>query len=72
MKHLIKAILWLLFALLMVVCCVIEVINQNWLILVGCITAFVFDIIDASIEFSAWARERDKKDARKTEEGSEV
>lgn len=68
MSHLTKAILWLLLALLMIFCCTVDIINQNWFALVVCIIAFVFDIVDASIEFSAWARELGKKEARKTEE----
>lgn len=72
MSHLTKAILWLLLALLMVFCCVIDVINQNWFALVICIIAFVFDIIDASVEFSAWAREQGKKAARKIEKDKDI
>jgi Flp pilus assembly protein protease CpaA len=72
MSHLTKAILWLLLALLMIFCCVLDVINQNWFALVVCIIAFVFDIVDASVEFSAWAREQGKKDARKTEEDDDT
>jgi hypothetical protein len=72
MSHLTKAILWLLLALLMIFCCVLDVINQNWFALVVCIIAFVFDIVDASVEFSAWAREQGKKDARKTEEDNDT
>lgn len=68
MSHLTKAILWLALALLMAFCCVIDIKEQNWFALVICIIAFVFDIVDASIEFSAWAREQGKKAARKTEE----
>ena len=67
MSHLIKAIFWLILSLLMLFCCVVDVIEQNWLLLIISSTAFVFDIIDASIEFSAWAREQGKKDARKSE-----
>lgn len=67
MSHLTKAILWLVFALIMVFCCVIDVITQNWFALVICIIAFVADIVNASTEFSAWAQEQDEKDARKTE-----
>lgn len=68
MSHLTKTIFWLLLALLMVFCCVIGVINQNWFALVICIIAFVLDIINTFVEFSAWAREQGKKDARKIEE----
>ena len=67
MSHLTKAISWLVLALIMVFCCVIDVINHNWFALVICIIAFVLDINNASTEFSTWARERGKKDARKTE-----
>lgn len=67
MSHLTKAILWLALALLMVFCCVIDVIRQNWFAFVACVIAFVFDIIDASIEFSAWAREVGRKEAQKKE-----
>lgn len=72
MSHLTKAILWLALALLMAFCCVIDVMNQNWFALVACIVAFVFDIVDASVEFSAWAREQGKKDAKKTEEDNDT
>lgn len=72
MSHFTKAILWLLLALLMIFCCVLDVINQAWIALAMCIIAFVFDIVDAAIEFSAWAREQGKKDARKTEEDNDT
>lgn len=63
MNHLKKAIVWLLLALLMVVCCVMDVMIQNWLMLVGCIIIYVFDIIYAYNEFAAWAKEQGcKKD----------
>lgn len=68
MSHLIKAIFWLLLALIMIFCCIINIITQNWFVLVITITAFVFDIIDASVQFSIWAREQGKKAATKTEE----
>lgn len=67
MSHLTKAILWLALALLMAFCCVVDVIEQNWLLLIISSTAFVFDIVDASIEFSAWAREQGRKEAQKKE-----
>ena len=67
MSHLTKAILWLALALLMVFCCVIDVMGQNWFALVVCVVAFVFDIIDAAIEFSAWAREFRRKRTQKKE-----
>jgi hypothetical protein len=72
MSHLIKAIFWLALALLVAFCCVIDVMNQNWFALTICSIAFVFDIVDASVEFSAWAREQGKKDARKTEEDNDT
>ena len=65
MSHLTKAIIWLLLVLLTVFCCIVGVITQNWVMLVGCIIICVSDIIEASIEFSAWARERGKKDGRR-------
>ena len=65
MSHLTKAILWLVCSLLMLSCCVVDVIEQNWLGFVMCVIVFVFDIIDASIEFSAWAREQGKKGCKK-------
>ena len=68
MSHLTKAILWLLLALIMIFCCVLDIMGQNWFALVICIIAFVMDTANASMEFSAWAREQGKKDARKTEE----
>lgn len=67
MSHLIKAIFWLLLTLIMVFCCVIDIINQNWLAFIVCALAFVFDSIGTFGEFSAWAREQGKKDARKTD-----
>lgn len=72
MSHLTKAIFWLLLALIMIFCCVLDAINQNWFAFVVCIIAFVFDIVDASAEFSAWAREEGKKAARKTEEDNDT
>lgn len=68
MSHLIKAIFWLLLTLLMIFCCVIDVINQNWLAFIVCALAFVFDSAQTFVAFSAWAREQGKKDARKTKE----
>ena len=62
MNHLKKAIVWLLLALLTVFCCIVGAITRNWVMLVGCIIICVSDIAEASIEFSAWARERGKKD----------
>jgi hypothetical protein len=62
MSHLTKAILWLAFALLMVFCCVIDVINQAWFAFAICAIGFVFDIVDASVEFSAWARKTEEDD----------
>ena len=67
MSHLTKAILWLSLALLMAFCCVIDAMGQHWFAFVVCAIAFVFDIVDASIEFSAWARELGKKEAQKQE-----
>ena len=67
MSHLTKAIIWLALALLMVYCCIMDVIGQNWFAFVVCAIAFVLDIVDASIEFSAWARELGQKDAQKKE-----
>lgn len=61
MSHLAKTIFWLLLALLMIFCCVLDIINQNWFALVVCIIAFVMDITNASVEFSAWAREQGKR-----------
>ena len=72
MSHLTKAILWVSLALLMVFCCVIDVMGQHWFAFVICAIAFVFDIVDASVEFSAWAREEGKKAARKTEEDNDT
>lgn len=71
MSHLTKAILWLLLALLMIFCCVLDTINQNWFALVVCIIAFVIDIVDASIEFSAWAKELGQKEAQKQKKKNE-
>ena len=68
MSHFTKAILWLALALLMVFCCIVDVIRQNWFTFVVCIIAFVFDIIDAANEFSAWAREQGRKAAQKENE----
>lgn len=65
MSHLTKAIAWLILSLLMLSCCVIDVIQQNWLLLAISSIFFVFDIIDASVEFAAWAREQGRKDAQK-------
>ena len=68
MSHLTKAILWLALALLMAFCCVIDVMGQNWFAFVICIIAFVFDIVDASVEFAAWSRELGRKAAQKENE----
>lgn len=72
MSHLTKAILWLSLALLMAVCCVINFIEQHWFAFVICAIAFVFDIVDVSVAFSAWAREQGRKDARKKEEDNDT
>jgi hypothetical protein len=56
----------------MAFCCVIDIMGQKWFGLVICTIAFVLDIVDASVEFSAWAREQGKKDARKTEEDNDT
>ena len=68
MSHLTKAILWLAIALLIVFCCIIDVMVQNWFAFVMSAIAFVFDIINASIEFSAWAWELGQKDAQRENE----
>ena len=65
MKHLIEAILWLVLALLMIYCCIIHAIGQNWFLFVVGATACVLDIINAVNEFSAWARELGQKDAQR-------
>ena len=70
MSHLTKAILWLLLALLMIFCCALDVTNQNWFALVICIIAFAMDITNASVEFSAWAREQGKKEAQRKNENN--
>ena len=67
MSHLTKAILWLLLAVMMAVCCYIDVIEQNWFLFTVSAIAFVFDIVDAFVEFAAWSREQGRKDARKKE-----
>ena len=67
MSHLTKAILWLVCSLLMLFCCVINVIEQHWFLLVITSIAFVRDIINTTNEFSAWAREQGRKDAQKKE-----
>lgn len=72
MNHLIQAIFWLALALLMIFYCIINVINQNWFAFVLCIVVFVFDIINAFVEFGVWAREQGKRDARKTEEDNDT
>ena len=67
MSHLTKAILWLFCALLMLCCCVIDAIQQDWPLLILCSVAFVFDMIDAAIEFFAWTRKERRKVAQKKE-----
>ena len=61
MSHLIKAIFSLLLALLMIFCCVINIMEQNWFAFIICTIAFVFDIISLYVEFTAWAREQGKR-----------
>lgn len=61
MSHLAKTIFWLALALLMVFCCIIDIMGQNWFALVVCIFAFILDALNAFNEFSAWAREQGKK-----------
>lgn len=56
MSHLAKAIFWLLLALLMVFCCIVDVINQNWFALVVCVIAFVMDIADAISQYMIWLK----------------
>lgn len=67
MNHLTKAILWLICALLMLSCCVINAIQQNWSLLALSSVAFVFDVIDTAIEFFAWSKKRGRKAAQKKE-----
>ena len=67
MSHLIEAIFWLVLSLLMVFCCIMDVIGQNWFAFIACVIAFVLDIIEAADEFSTWAREEGRKAAQKKE-----
>lgn len=65
MSHLTKAIFWLALSLLMVFCCIMDIIEQNWFVLVMCVIAFALDITNAANEFFAYARELRRKDAQK-------
>lgn len=56
MNHLIKAIFWLLLALLMAFCCVIDIIGQNWFALVVCIIALVMDTANAISQYMIWLK----------------
>lgn len=56
MSHLAKAIFSLLLALLMVFCCIVDVINQNWFALVICIIAFVMNISSAISQYIIWLK----------------
>ena len=68
MSHLTKVIIWLLLAMMMAVGCYIDIIEQNWFLLIVSAIAFVFDIVDAFVEFAAWSREQGRKDAQKEDE----
>lgn len=72
MNNLAQTLFWLALALLMIFCCVIDVINQAWFALAVCIVGFVLDTINASVKFAVWASEQGKKDARKTEEDNDT
>lgn len=59
MSYLIKAIFSLLLALLMVFCCVINVINQDWFALVICIIALAMDNIATTIlQYIMWLKNK--------------
>lgn len=55
-----KFILWTALALLMLVCCIIDIATGSWFALGICIVALVFDTIDAILAFKEWRR-RGKK-----------
>ena len=67
MSHLTKAILWLICSLLILFCCVINIIQQNWTLLIFAGTTLVLDVINTSFEFFAWTREQRRKEAQKKE-----
>ena len=65
MSHLTKAIFWLVCSLLLLFCHIIDVILQNWSLAIFCGTIFVLDVTNTIIEFSAWAREKKRKETQK-------
>lgn len=67
MSHFTKAILWLLCAVIMAVCCYIDVMEQSWFAFVVCAIAFVCDIINTFVQFTAWSQEQGRKDTQKKE-----
>ena len=50
----IKFIFWTLLALLMVVCCVLDVINQDWFALSVSIIALILDSAESFFAFKQW------------------
>ena len=55
-----KLIFWTALALLMLVCCVIDIFTGNWFALGVCVVALVFDTIGAILAFKEWRRRRKK------------
>ena len=61
MRHLIKAIFWLVLSLLMVFCCIVNAIGQNWFVFAVCVIAFALDINNAFIAFILWRCDRARR-----------
>ena len=55
-----KLIFWTALALLMLVCCVIDIFTGNWFALGVCVVALVFDTIGAILAFKEWRHWRKK------------
>ena len=58
----IKFISWTALALLMLVCCIIDIVTGNWFAFGICIIALVFDTIDAILAFRRWRKEKNNKE----------
>jgi hypothetical protein len=57
----IKFIFWTLLALLIVVCCVIDVIGQNWFALSVSFIALILDSAESFFAFKQWYNNNKKE-----------
>ena len=55
-----KFIFWTALALLMLVCCIIDIVTGKWFALGICMIALVLDTIDAILAFKEWRHWRKK------------